>query len=422
MPSSLSPPTWVCARVIVDDGWQTIDNQRGYAFTGDWEVAGSRFSDLPAHVDRTHSLGMAELLWISLPFVGRESAAARHLTHLLLPDDGRMARLWDVRLPEARSHLAAICRRLVADYHLDGLKIDFIDQWSSYPSTPTPAAADTSSYTVGTDRLLAAIVTQLQAVVDNPMIEFRQPYIGPRMMRYGNMFRVADCPADGFQNRVSSLDLRHLIKGRAVHADMVMWSASDPAEDAAEQLLSTAFSVPQISMLLSQLPNDHTAMLRHYLAWWAANRDVLLWGQLRAPRPDLGYPLVTAVKDHRSVTISYASESVVDVRPGRAAIANATGRDSVVVNLTSAATVETVTDCFGVPRIRCPRRAAGRPASFPAPPGRQLRLPELAAGSVPDSNQHKHSAPVGGQPPALNELRIVGLTANDEVKTTSTWQ
>ena len=336
--------------VIIDDGWQTVDNQRGYAYTGDWEVASSRFSDLPAHVDRTHSLGMAELLWISLPFVGKESAAARQLTHLLLPDDGRMARLWDVRLPEARSHLATICRRLVADHHLDGLKIDFIDQWSSYPSTPTPAAADTSSYTVGVDRLLAAITTQLQAVVDNPMIEFRQPYIGPRMMRYGNMFRVADCPANGFQNRVSSLDLRHVIKERAVHSDMVMWTATDPAEDAAEQLLCTAFSVPQISMLLSELPNDQTAMLRHYLAWWAAHREALLWGQLWAPRPDLGYPLVTAVKDHHSVTISYASESVINVRPGRATIANATGSDRVVVNLTSPATVEAITDCFGIPR------------------------------------------------------------------------
>jgi len=183
------------------------------------------------------------------------------------------------------------------------------------------------------------------------------------------MFRVADCPADGFQNRVSSLDLRHLIKGRAVHADMVMWSASDPAEDAAEQLLSTAFSVPQISMLLSQLPDDHTAMLRHYLTWWAANRDVLLWGQLRAPRPDLGYPLVTAVKDHRSVTISYAAESVVDVRPGRAVIANATGRDSVVANLTSAATVETVTDCFGVPRTDAPGELPAGMHHFPLPRG-----------------------------------------------------
>lgn len=338
---------------IIDDGWQTVDDQRGYAFTGDWAVAESRFPDLAAHVDRTHSLGMAELLWISLPFVGRESAAARQFTDLLLPDDGRMARLWDVRLPEARSHVAAICRRLVADHRLDGLKIDFIDQWSSYPPTPIPAAADTSSYTVGVDRLLAAIVTELQAVVD-PLIEFRQPYIGPRMMRYGNMFRVADCPANGFQNRVSSVDLRQVIKERAVHADMVMWSATGPVEDAAEQLLCTAFSVPQISMLLSQLPNDHLAMLRHYLAWWAANRDVLLWGRLRAPRPDLGYPLVTAVKNDHSVTIGFAAESVINVRPGRAVVANATGSDNVVVHVTSAVTVQSVTDCFGVPQADGP--------------------------------------------------------------------
>jgi alpha-galactosidase len=161
-----------------------------------------------------------------------------------------------------------------------------------------------------------------------------------------------------------------------VHADMVMWAATDPAEDAAEQLLCTAFSVPQISVLLSQLPNDHTAMLRHYLAWWVANRDVLLWGQLWAPRPDLGYPLVTSVKDHHSVTISYASESVINVRPGRATIANATGSDTVV-NLTSAAMVEAVTDCFGVPPFRRPRRPTSRPTSFFATPGRQLRIPEL---------------------------------------------
>jgi alpha-galactosidase len=191
-----------------------------------------------------HPDGQPAHQFAAVPRLQPQPPGSGHLTHLLLPDDGRMARLWDVRLPEARSHLAAICGRLVADHHLDGLKIDFIDQWSSYPSTPTPAAADTSSYTVGVDRLLAAIVTQLQAVVDNPMIEFRQPYSGPRMMRYGNMFRVADCPADGFRNRVSSLDLRHVIKERAVHADMVMWAATDPAEDAAEQLLCTAFLSP----------------------------------------------------------------------------------------------------------------------------------------------------------------------------------
>jgi hypothetical protein len=34
-----------------------------------------------------------------------------------------------------------------------------------------------TSYTVGVDRLLVAIVAQLQALVDNPMIEFDSPTI-----------------------------------------------------------------------------------------------------------------------------------------------------------------------------------------------------------------------------------------------------
>lgn len=32
--------------VIVDDGWQTSDNRRGYAYTGDWEVCLEKFADM----------------------------------------------------------------------------------------------------------------------------------------------------------------------------------------------------------------------------------------------------------------------------------------------------------------------------------------------------------------------------------------
>ncbi len=360
--------------VIIDDGWQTTDNQRGYAFTGDWQVAPSRFPDLPAHVDHTHELGMAELLWISLPFVGTESTAVREFEHLLLPDDDRLARLWDVRLPEARQHVAGICRRLVAENHLDGLKIDFIDQWSSYPPTPTPPGADTDNYTVGVDLLLAEIVTELRAVVENPLIEFRQHYIGPRMLRYGNIFRVADCPANGYQNRVSSVDLRHLIKSRAVHADMVMWADDDPPEDAAEQLLCTAFSVPQISMLIRDLPDDHLAMLRHYLRWWVTNRDVLLNGQVRAPRPDLGYPVVTSVLGEASVSVAYSPDAAIVVATERVNVANATGVDQVLVELTVPGVLDAITDCFGASR-------SGVAVELPAGVHR-LPIPRGGSGSI----------------------------------------
>lgn len=337
--------------VIIDDGWQTADNERGYDFTGDWQVATTRFPDLAAHIARTKDLGLAEMLWISLPFVGRRSEAVRTYGHLLLPDDGQKARLWDVRLPEARRHVAGICRRLVEDHGLAGLKIDFIDQWSAYPPTEAPATADTDDYTVGVDRLLQAIMNDLRAVTREPLVEFRQRYIGPRMMRYGNLFRVADCPGDAYTNRVGSIDLRHLVIDRAVHTDMVMWAPNDPAEDAAEQLLSTAFSVPQISMVLAELSEEHSAMLRRYLSWWSAHRETLLDGRITAPRPDLGYPVVTSSTATSAVSVGYAPDAVMPIGPGHTMIANATGTATLVVELEAPASLSEVHDCRGLERL-----------------------------------------------------------------------
>ena len=56
--------------VIIDDGWQTDDNRRGYAFCGDWEISERRFPDMRAHVERVHRLGMKYLVWFSVPFMG----------------------------------------------------------------------------------------------------------------------------------------------------------------------------------------------------------------------------------------------------------------------------------------------------------------------------------------------------------------
>ena len=44
--------------VILDDGWQTDDTNRGYAFCGDWKVSPRRFPDMAAHVAKVHALGM----------------------------------------------------------------------------------------------------------------------------------------------------------------------------------------------------------------------------------------------------------------------------------------------------------------------------------------------------------------------------
>lgn len=44
--------------VILDDGWQTDDENRGYAFCGDWEVSKNRFPDFAGHIQKVHDMGM----------------------------------------------------------------------------------------------------------------------------------------------------------------------------------------------------------------------------------------------------------------------------------------------------------------------------------------------------------------------------
>jgi alpha-galactosidase len=122
-------------------------------------------------------------------------------------------------------------------------------------------------------------------------------------------------------------------------------------------------------------------MLRHYLRWWVAHRDVLLNGQVRAPRPDLGYPVVTSILADESVSVAYAPDAAVVVATRRATVANATGTDTVLVELPVPGSLDAVTDCFGasrpggsvevpagVHRLPIPRGGSGLLTRAPAPP------------------------------------------------------
>ena len=41
-----------------DDGWQTDDNNRGYAYCGDWQVAPKKMGDMASLVEEIHKIGI----------------------------------------------------------------------------------------------------------------------------------------------------------------------------------------------------------------------------------------------------------------------------------------------------------------------------------------------------------------------------
>ena len=142
--------------ILLDDGWQTGDNNRGYAYCGDWEVYPGKIPDMRRFTDRIHDLGMKVIVWYSVPFVGKYSKSYETYRGFYLNDDGRTAICLDPRYPHIRAHLVELYAKAVEDFNLDGLKLDFIDSFCMTESALVPdARRDTESLEEALDLLSA---------------------------------------------------------------------------------------------------------------------------------------------------------------------------------------------------------------------------------------------------------------------------
>ncbi len=292
--------------VIVDDGWQTTDRNRGFAFCGDWNVNTDAFPDMAAHVARVQAMGMKYLLWFGAPLIGRNSTAWTEFEDKLLGyAEGLRAGVFDPRFPEVRALIVERISRAVREWGVDGLKIDFIDSWAGFEAT-SRAGTDCDTVDEGAERFLDELLTATRGVRPDVLVEFRQGYIGPRLWRYGTLLRAGDCPADAAQNRAATLDVRILAGDRAVHADMLMWHPDASAEAAAAQLTAVLFAVPQISVRLDRMSDLHRRVLTFWLGVAARWRGVLQHGVLATSGAAARFTQAWALDASTRFVVAYA--------------------------------------------------------------------------------------------------------------------
>lgn len=334
--------------VIVDDGWQTDDNSRGYAFCGDWNVAKSKIPDMKKFVEEVHSTGMKIMIWYSVPFMGENAKNYERFKNMLLTDcGGHGFHALDPRYKEVREFLIGLYSNAVKEWKLDGLKLDFIDAFAlKGKSAEFDSKRDTQSLEEATDRLMTEITRSLTAINPDILIEFRQAYIGPAIRKYGNMLRVADCPNDAVMNRIDVVNLRLTSGKTAVHSDMIMWNSGEPVESAAQQFASILYSVPQISVKLKTLPEDHKKMLKYYLSFWIENKELLLDGKILAANPESCYSLVCSEKNGKAIFTAY-TDSVIDSEKYNEIVAvNCTRFNSLIIKNAVGKNYKTV-NCMG---------------------------------------------------------------------------
>lgn len=337
--------------IIIDDGWQTENNGGGYAYCGDWRVCKSKIKDMHAFVAAVHDIGMKVMLWYSVPYVGKYSDAWARFRGEFLNGEEKEWSCLDPRFPEVREYLISIYEKAAREWNLDGFKLDFIDAFAlTEYSDKTSGERDFESLEDVIECLLKEITSRLKKIKPDILLEFRQPYVGPVVTKYGNMIRVGDCALDAFINRVGVLDLR-LTSGRAaVHSDMITWNDNDTNESVAKQLIAVLFGVPQISVRLSEITPEHYEVLKFWLSFWAENKEVLLDGELRIYNPEANYSMAEAVLNNKKICVCY-SRNVVELSENEFVTVNGTGEGYIAVWASGDFEYE-ILDCMGR-RIEC---------------------------------------------------------------------
>lgn len=299
---------------ILDDGWQIEGNgTRDYLLSGDWNVAKEKFPDFGKFVSDVHSFGMKFMLWFAVPFAGFKTETFRHFEDkLLFKEEGFLnAGILDIRYPEVRSYITDTYCRFIREYDIDGLKLDFIDNFKCYKGTPAcNPEMDCETVEEAVIVLLKEIRDSISGIKPGFLYEYRQFYVGPSILEYGNMVRVGDCAYDSVTNRIGVADLRILTDNIAVHSDMLLWSPAESPVNCAMQLLNVIFSTLQISVLLSKSTPEQKNLLKAFLKYTQANREVLLKGRFNASHPELNYTSLSSgiPEKNRRITVLYANE------------------------------------------------------------------------------------------------------------------
>ena len=324
--------------IILDDGWQTDDNNRGYAFCGDWEVSHNRFPDFASHVKRVQDMGMKYMVWYSVPYVGKKSRNYERFKGKYLSESGDACVL-DPRFPEVREFLCSTYENAMKKYGLDGFKLDFIDSFNFDNVDPAEAenyaGRDIKSLPDAINALMKEVYRRLSAIRPDVLIEFRQRYMGPAMRQYGNMFRAGDCPADLQGNRQRIANLRLTLGESAVHSDMLEWNLAETPENAARHILSALFGVVQYSMMLGDLPESHIEIMKHWLDFTQKHRETLLKSEFRPYHPEACYPVIEAESDDELIVAVYNDMCVADIKTSvkPTYVINATGAPSLVLDM-----------------------------------------------------------------------------------------
>ncbi|NMA21611.1 MAG: alpha-galactosidase [Lentisphaerae bacterium] len=264
--------------LIIDDGWCFEQMKRvspetittWYENIGNWEVAPGKFPDFIAHVRRVQKMGLRYLLWVAPFLIGDRSKIYEELKSATDEKYLEGYHLLNVQKRKEAERLLKMIASLLEKYPIDGLKIDFLDQY--FPNLEQPRGRATLDFIA---RLSAAI----RNIRSDALIEFRQSYATPGMLPYATQFRAGDVPFDFLDNFQRLAQIRIGLGDRVpVHADPVYWHPQESAVNIARHMIASLAGVPMLSMEMTTLSDLESRIIRNWLQFYRDHLETFKTG------------------------------------------------------------------------------------------------------------------------------------------------
>ncbi|MFA6929071.1 MAG: glycoside hydrolase family 36 protein [Lentisphaeria bacterium] len=264
--------------LIIDDGWcfepmkrvspKTISTW--YENIGDWEVAPTKFPDFTAHVRRMQELGISYLLWVAPFLIGDHSEIYPKIKKTTDESYLEGYHLLNVKHRKDAKQILTKIASLMRKYPIDGLKIDFLDQY--FPNLNAPRGRDTLAF-------IAALSAEIRKVKKDALLEFRQAYATPAMLPYATQFRAGDVPFDFLDNFQRLAQIRiGLGDGVPVHADPAYWHPQESPANIARHMIASLAGVPMLSMEMTRLAEHEQKIIRHWLQFYQQHLETFKKG------------------------------------------------------------------------------------------------------------------------------------------------
>lgn len=345
---------------IIDEGWFGQEPEP-WTYRGDYTPDPARFPDFRGMIEKLHHAGLNVILWVSPFQVGKASSQYERMKPYLnwwnqfgeVPYFGVTMYPWVMgefkgeslaerlelcpRTGITETYVPELVERLMREYEVDGLKIDFLDQLMVMPCRADhPHRYENLGEPVM--KTVRAMVEAIRGVKPDAIVEFRPPYANLVLRQYATLYRAQDCPWDVDMNRRLCAWMKAFTPppGPLVVADYLTFPPEESLTNIAKSLAALIlYAVPSVAEDLRKLPSERLELLRQWLSFYGVHRHELVNGQWRPLEFDPHYSTI-AIEGETETFIGFFKDT-----PGQVALTAASPERIYLINATGSSSVRT---------------------------------------------------------------------------------